>query len=273
MKEELKKYFNINIYKVEEERRKLNDNYILYYELLEQIKERPEEERKKAIEEYNKQQEEREKQVKLLNNKIDILTIQKNLLYNNIIYLFYKNYHNKIMEIMEKYQNKSIGEKTREKLQNEIKEELKKDNLFINVYFSFGSYSCDIYQLNFTIYQTEEEQKNYSYNKIGFTFNLCDYYQDKDKESYKNYFIYRNDKTSLNIINNNKIWDNNEQYNYINDTRKQATIILKESKKSIEKVKKLIKQAAEEREKQNNLLNQYKIHDFDNIKINYQQTI
>lgn len=273
MKEELKKYFKIDIYKLEEERRKINDNYILYFDLLKEIKEKPEEEREKAIEQYNREREEREERLKTINNKIDILTIEKNLIYNNIIYLFYKNYHNIIIEIMEKYKDKNIGEKTKEKIQEEIKEEIKKDNIFMNVYFSFGQYSSDIYNLNFTIYKTEEEQKNYSYNKIEFSFLLCSYYGEEEKEKYKNYYIYRNEKTYQNIINNNKIWENNEQYNYIDNTSKEAKMILKECKKSMEKVKKLIEEAKTERKKHDLLLNNYKIHEFDNIKIEYNQTL
>ena len=159
MKEEIKKYFKNDTYKLEEEKRNINDNYILYYDLMQELKDKPEEERKKEIEKYNKQQEERQKKLISINNNIDIKTIEDNLIYNNIIYLFKENYHNKIMNIMEKYQNKNIGEKTKEKIQEEITELLKNDNIYASVYFSFGSYSSDIYNLNFTIYRTEEEKK------------------------------------------------------------------------------------------------------------------
>lgn len=273
MKEEIKKYFKISLHELEEERRKISNNYILYYDMLKEIKEKPEEEREKAIEEYNKQHEERENKLNEINKKIDITTIEKNIVYNNIIYLFYKNYHDKIAEIMGKYANKNIGEKTKEKIQEEIKEELKKDGVFAGVWFSFGSYSCDIYKLNFTIYKTEEEQKNYSYNKIEFNYELCNYYGEEEKEKYKNYYCYRNEKTGSIIVNNNKIWEDNEQYNYIANATQEAKRILKEAKKSIEKVNKLIEEAKKEREKHNKLLNTYKINEFDNIKINYQQTL
>lgn len=273
MKKELRKYFNINIYKLEEERKKINDNYILYYDLLREIKEKTEEEKQQAIEQYNKQQEERQKQLEQINDKINIETIEKNLIYNNIIYLFYKNYHDKINNIMEKYKNKNIGEKTKIKIQEEIQEELKKDNIFTNVYFSFGQFSSDIYNLDFTIYETEESQKNYSYNKISFNYNLCNYYHEEDKEKYKNYYIYKNNKTGANIINNNKIWDNNIQYKYIEDTKKESKKILKECKKNIDKVNKLIQQATEIRKEHNILLDTYKIQENDNIKIDHVQNL
>lgn len=273
MKEELKKYFNINIYKLEEERRSLSNNYILYYDLLKEIKEKPEEERKKEIEKYNLQQKEKQEKLEKINKKIEIESIQKNILYNNIIYLFYKNYHNIIMDILEKYKNKNIGEKTKEKIQEEIKEKLEKDNIYVTVTFSFGSYSDDIYKLYFTIYRTKEEKEKYSYFNIEFTFSLCKYYQEEDQEKYNNYFIYRNEKDYINIINNNMLWDNNIQYNYINDPKKQATIILKECKKNINKVNKLIEAARKTREENNNLLNIYKIHGKDFLKIEYNQTL
>ena len=273
MKEEMKKYFKIDIFKLEEERRKINDNYILYYDLLNEIKEKPEAEKEKAIQEYNQQKEERENKLNEINKKIDMLTIEKNLLYNNIVYLFYKNYHNIIIETMEKYKNKNIGEKTKEKIQDELKEILKKDGVFAGVWFSFGQYSCDIYKLNFTIYRTQEEQNNYSYNKIEINYELCNYYRETEKEQFQTYYCYRNEKTGSIIINNNKIWENNIQYNYIANTTQEAKRIIREAKKSIEKVNKLINEAKKEREKHNQLLNSYKINEFDNIKINYQQTL
>lgn len=273
MKEEIKKYFNTNIYKLEEEKKEINNNYFTYYEKLESLKDRTEEERKKEIEKLNKEREEKNKKLLLLDNKINQKTIEKNLIYNNIIYLFYKNYHNNIINIMEKYQNKNIGEKTKEKIQEELKELLKQDNIFTSVYYSFGRYSHDIYELNFTIYENEKAQKNYSYNKITFNIVMCKYYDESDQQKYNNYYIYRNETTCQNIINNNKIWNNNTQYEYIKDTNTQAKIILKECKKSIKKVNDLINKAKEEREEHNILLNKYKIHEFENIKINYEQRL
>lgn len=247
MKEELKRYFNIEICELEEQKRELNNNYILYYDLLQEIKDRPEEEREKAIEQYNREREEREKKLVSINNKIDLETIEKNILYNNIIYLFYKNYHNKIMEIMGKYENKNIGEKTKEKINNEIKEELKKDGIFSTVYFSFGEYSSDIYKLNFTIYETE-------------------------KEKYNNYFTYRNEKTGSIIIHNNMLWEK-DNYNFITDTKKTSQEILKKCKKNIEKVNLLIEKAKETRKENSDLLNIYKINNYEFIDIKYNQTL
>jgi len=272
MKEEMKKYFNIKIYELEEERRKENNNYILYYDLLKEIKDRPEEEKQKEIENYNKQEEERRKKIENINNKIEIESIQKNIIYNNIIYLFYKNYHNIIMEILEKYKNKNIGEKTKEKIQNEIKEELKKDGIFSSVYFTFGSYSNDIYKVNFTIYETEKDALNYSYKRIEFDFNLCKYYHEKDQLKYNNYFTYRNEKTGSIIVHNNMLWEK-DNYNFIEDPKKEAKNILKKCKKNIEKVNLLIEKAKETRKENSDLLNIYKIASFEFIDIKYNQTL
>lgn len=273
MKEEMKKYFNINIYELEEERRNESNNYILYYDLLKEIKEKPEEERKREIENYNKQEEERRNKLERINEKIEIESIKKNIFYNNIIYLFYKKYHNIIMGILEKYNNKNIGEKTKEKIQEEIKSELEKDNLYINITFSFGSYSDDIYQLYFTIYKNKEEKEKYSYNNINFTLSLHKYYHEEDQKKYNNYFIYRNEKDYINIINNNMLWDNNLQYNYIEDPKKEAKNILKQCKKNIKSVNELIEKAKKTRENNNQLLNKYKLKEKDFLKIDYNQTL
>ena len=273
MKEEMKKYFNINTYKLEEERRNENNNYILYYDLLKEIKDKTEEEKKQEIEKYNRQQEERRQKLEKINEKIEITTIEKNIVYNNVIYLFYKNYHDKIMDILEKYKNKNIGEKTKEKIENEIEKEIEKNNIFVNVTFSFGKYSNDIYEIYFTIYRNKEEKEKYSYFNINFTFSLHNYYDEKDNEKYNNYFIYRNEKDYINIINNNKIWENNTQYNYIEDTKKEARNILKQCKKNQKIVNDLIEKARKTREENNNFLNVYKISEKDFIKIEYNQTL
>lgn len=261
--------------KLYSEKEKLQNNHITTYELIQLLKEKetPTEQIQEEIQKNNLKVDQYQKNYAKLKEKENVLQIEQNLIYNNIIILFFENYYNLINNILNKYINKAIGEKTKEKIQKEIQEEIQKDNnnLFLNVYFTFGEYSNDILKLYFTLYQTKEDKENYSYNNIQFYYNLNTYYNKEDQEIFGNYFTAGTKDNTI-LLHNNEIWEK-ENYNYIKETRETAKRIYKTSKKEIEKVNKLIEQARTTRKNYNEFLNNYKLKTYDYLEIAYNQRL
>lgn len=140
-----------------------------------------------------------DKKIKQLEKAYNIEKIQKNLIYNNMGVIFYENYNNKIIDILKKYENKNIGDKTKEKIQEEIKDMLKQDfnfeiyvYLYINKEYSkLGSlsinfkkkcykndWSSDIFKIDYEFwqdtyncYEPDKELKKYYYIQVVHNYN------------------------------------------------------------------------------------------------------
>ena len=160
MKEEIKKYNKIlnELQKIKEEKEEKENNYISSYEILEKCKSenKTQEEIKEALKENEAKKEAIKKDLESINKKYDIKRIEKNIFYNNLIYNFINKYNNNIIEIIEKYNNKNIGEKTADKIQEEIK------NLFIEFKEKYNIY----------IYFSVNNKNNYNYDTLKYTLHI-----------------------------------------------------------------------------------------------------
>lgn len=183
-----------------------------------------------------------EKKEKELKENLTILKIQKVLVSNNIVKLFIDKYNSGIIEILKKYENKNIGEKTTEKIEEEIKDYLK-DVEIEYIYFRLNknNYDSDYHFGNLSI--------NLKHiNTIKYEFNL---YRNYDK-NYNYYDIY-NQESTIFCSSEDMIFI---KYEYIEDTKKQAIYIYNLSKKEKEKFEKLKEEMKEIR---NNLNNEIRI--------------
>lgn len=179
----------------------------------------------KSTELYHKNYEQFKKndeQIQKLKNKIEINKLKIAILKNNIHYLFRNDFEGIKAKILDYYENKNIGEKTKHKMQEEIQEYFKK-NFDVKICCYIGI-----------------EKDDYKYEmKIEFAF-LSD-------EGYRNYILGYNEEYKITFekrkYNNYelKIWTctNIVEYVEIKDLNKKAKEILKEYEKTQEKIEKL----------------------------------
>ena len=258
--------------KEKQEKDKINGSYWIFKELKAQGK--ADQEIKEAIQKQQTAEDEAQKTIQNLQTKKKIYNIKENILYNNIIISIYNKYKEDINNIMLKYEGKAIGEKTKEKIQNEIKdilqkdENFKNDDIFIYIQNNFNYY--DRYYFKITI----ELSKKENYPDGGYHF----IYQFKMSINYGKYTnCYENienkkyiDITAIYNYNDEKVLysdqfdeiEKNNNYNFIEDPEKTAKNIIKEvekNKKQFETIK-------------NKLIDIRKANDaaLHNIKLSYQ---
>ena len=278
MKKMIKEYI-LNNKKLQEitekekaESNKIGGNYWLFKEL--KVQGKTDQEIKEELQKQQTAEDEAQKTIQNLQIKKKIYNIKENILYNNIIISIYNKYKNNIDDIMAKYENKAIGDKTKEKIQNEIKETLQKDdvfkndNIFIYIQNSFNYY--DRYYFKITI----EINKKQNFNDGGFRY----IYQFKMSINYGKYTnVYENieNKKYIDIMaiynyNDEKVLysnmfdeeEKNNNYKYIEDPEQTAKNIIKtveKNKKQFEEIK-------------SKLINIRKTNDasLNNIKLSYQ---
>ena len=183
---------------------------------------------------------------KELKENLTILKIQKVLVSNNIVKLFIDKYNNGIIDILKKYENKNIGEKTINKIEEEIKDYL--NDLEVDyIYFRLNKNN---YDSDYHFGYLSIELKNIT---IKYEFNL---YRNYGK-NYNYYDIY-NQESIIFCSSKDMIFQN---YEYIEDTKKQATYIYNLSKKQKEKVEKLKEEMKEIRNNLNNEISNLKLND------------
>ena len=243
MKKMIKEYITNNkklkeIYEKEKEaQEKRQHNYYIIDEMKQQGKTSEE------IKSYflqNQEKEAEEKQAILqLQDKKKIYNIKENIIYNNIIISIYNKYKDDINNIMLKYENKNIGEKTKEKIQNEIKDLLKNDDNFKNddifIYVKNDYNSYNRYYLSIHI----EISKKENYPDGGYRF----IYQYKLSINYGKYTnVYENienkkyiDVMAIYSYNDEKVLfssmfdeiEKNNNYKIIPEAEKEAKNIIK----------------------------------------------
>lgn len=172
-----------------------------------------------------------DKKIKNYKKKIELNNIKIAILKNNIHYLFKMDFEGIKRKILEYFINKKIGEKTREKIENEIKEYFK-NNYNINI-------ACYISAKN-KIY----------YNNSILNYKIIFYFLNDD--NYKSYILEYNEEFSIefdielkeNKENNIKTYyyNNINEYININDLNSKANELLKEYIKTINKIEKLRKE-------------------------------
>ena len=154
--------------------------------------------------------------------------------------IFYENYNNKIIYILKKYENKNIGEKTKEKIQNEIIDLLKQDfNFEIYVYLHINKDYYSRYNLgDISIYFKKKLYNNDWLSdifKIEYQFCQENYncYAEEQQELKKYYYIELehtyNDKKRIVFIKDNEI---KQDMTYIENIKEIATKIYNHSIKS-----------------------------------------
>ena len=147
---------------------------------------------------------------------------------------------------MKKYENKNIGEKTINKIEEEIKDYL--NDLEVDyIYFRLNKNN---YDSDYHFGYLSIELKNIT---IKYEFNL---YRNYGK-NYNYYDIY-NQESIIFCSSKDMIFQN---YEYIEDTKKQATYIYNLSKKQKEKVEKLKEEMKEIRNNLNNEISNLKLND------------
>ena len=175
------------------------------------------ENQKEYVEEHSKNYYERD------NAKIKKIELEQHIIENNIIKTFIDDNFDSIIETLKKYQNKRIGEKTKEKIENDIKSI---NNLFEFVSIRHGYYSWDSNDYELTIWLKSDLFKhNLPKIEIDFDYRKKSAYTDESEYEYQ---------ISINGY-------NKERYNYIENINILSDNIIKESnqlKEEIEETKK-----------------------------------
>lgn len=185
--------------------------------------------------------------------------IQNNL-YNLINYDFKKTIYN---EIFFPYTLKNIGDKTKEKIINEIKAYYK-NNYDIDIYFYFVrdyNYKGDLFDINFNLNIIDISKR---YNNNIVEYNTCLYIDKEIATTAKDLLIVKYNELSAHFIYN---YDENFIYNIIDNINEEAQRIYKTTTKNNEKIKKIIEDF-EKIKKDNNELLRNNLYNIKNLYIN-----
>lgn len=154
--------------------------------------------------------------------KIELNKLKIAILKNNIHYLFKNDFEGIKAKILDYYENKNIGEKTKKKIEEEIKKYFK-DNYNVNI--------CCYIEIIKNDYQYTMSIEFAFLSDEGYRSHILEYNEEFkitfEKRKYNNY--------ELKIYNYNNICE----YVEIKDLNKKAKEILKEYEKTQEKIEKL----------------------------------
>lgn len=190
-----------------------------------------------TLEECKKQDDEFTKISKDIDQQRYYLKIQEGLTKNNIFKKFVDLYEEQIRPyILEKYANKTIGEKREKEISKYIEDILQEKGVFSYIHFSKtneGIFSHKGGEIYATFYNSEEEKKEYFH---GFQINLTlDEWNNGLKNLYNNETIttpIEEIKEKARILLNNKI----EAVQKIQEKEKEIDNILKDYEKDFEAV-------------------------------------
>lgn len=148
--------------------------------------------------------------------------LKMNILVNNIIAMFIVEDYNKIITTLKKYQNKRIGEKTRQKIEEDIKS---LNPMYQYVDIRNGCYDWD--NNNWTL-SIELKNETYTHSRVKIKLEF-QYYKNayQDTQGYMIYingynkekYIYRDD---IDTLVNNIINDYNKTRQEVEELKKQA---------------------------------------------------
>lgn len=204
---------------------------------------------------YEQKKTEAKKQVLQIQEKIIL-----NNLYNLINYSFKKIIYN---DIFYKYTSKNIGEKTKEKIQNEIKDYYK-NNYNVDVYFYFNknyNYNGFLRDIDFKIYLIDT---NKLYNNRIVEYSTYLYMDGVTPYHVADLLNVKHNQENAHFIYN---YDENFNYTIIENIEAEAKKIYTTCKKLNEKTEKLL-QDFENIKKENNELLKNKLCDFKGLYIN-----
>lgn len=125
--------------------------------------------------------------------KRDILVYEKNIIYNNLDLILMNIIKNELLPILKKYEGKAVGEKTKEKMKNDIKTYILehynlncyfgiyKQYSFSSILLSFGFYKVDDNYVRINKRDMELGTNEYEYMHIKYNIeNLVPYYENYD---------------------------------------------------------------------------------------------
>lgn len=166
---------------------------------------------------------ENEKTIKKYKNTMELNKLKIAILKNNMHYLFRNDFEGVKNQMIDFYENKKIGEKTKEKMQDIIKEYFKNNyNINIACWISFTANYNGPCGLEFNFYFLNEE---------GYKSYVLEYNEEFkiifEKKSYNNYEL------SINY------YHNIIEYVELKEIDKKAKELLKEYNKTVEKIEKL----------------------------------
>lgn len=266
MKEEIKKYLKIS-YDLQEVIKEINKGeeelHKKQYEVHEYLSNHTMEETKQHFKNYYKEETEEEKQKTIdLYNKRKMLSLKLNLQFNNTSYIFLKLYENEFRKVMEKYENKNIGEKTKEKIQEEIKTLLYQNKDFSNCEI-YPYFNGDFQNYNISIEIRKKQGEKYIYD-FKYKFEKKTSYNCYEDATKVFYYTYSTSDFSYCYNSINDLF-------YIGDTTKEAKRIIKEeerNKKKIEEKKEELKKLVKN---YNNFITSYNLNEEKNksYKIDY----
>lgn len=215
----------------EKDAKKVAEEKRTYKGTLTLFKERTEEEEKRILQYCEKEGK--------ITDDMNIINLAIQITKNNIDLSLNEIVDNELIPIILKYKDKRIGEKTKEKIANDIKEYVKE-------------------KYNFIIYFNMYQEFYFTGIRISFDF------YDKDHKKIGNIDKASDEKGyNQNTFNNLYGYYVNLNYNYIDDVKKYAKILYNEKIKSKEKIDELKKQIDNERNKINkhlyNHLNDYRL--------------
>lgn len=189
---------------------------------------------KERTQEQTKKLKEQEEKEKNLLNKEELNRTKTNLLMNNLLHIQRELLkESAILLRNSKYYLKPFGEKTREKLQNEIKEQL------------INKYGIELY-----VYIHDSQE----YNRTTSDYNYC-YNIEIDFVDY--YYIYELKKEKIQVFENEEylFYYNEIKYTTIDKLEDKATKLNKKHKESEEKINKLKEQIEKIRQENNKEIN------------------
>lgn len=268
----LKEYNKIKkeVLKIENNKKDLEDKIINNWDLILKCKDEKTdpENTKKIIKENENKNNILNDKIKNINKKLDIKTLEKNIIYNNLIYTFINKYNNIIIDILKKYENKNIGAATEKKIAAEIKEALNFSSGYdIQVYFNINKnniYDWELAYLDIEI--KKEELINHYYNNIiNLKYNFKVYNNSYENISGLKYYEIENNKIYLGSslkVRDDEITENK----IIKDPKKEALNVYKMYLKNKNILDKTINQLKDIRIKNNNIFYNLKLHESLNEK-------
>lgn len=177
------------------------------------MREGKEEEAQNYYKEIKAKYAENEKELNNLEKQLDVYRLSNNLIDCNIIIVFTNLYKEKILNILNKYVKKRVGEKTKEKIENEIKA---LDENIISVYVGIGEYL----HYNFIRIYYNKTRVKIEFSKIN-----NDNWLNENGEKIQDIDSYISNK-----------------YNYIDDIKELAIQKINDKKKIKKEVEEQIKQ-------------------------------
>lgn len=159
--------------------------------------------------------------------KLKQLKLEEKIIKNNIIATFVKDDYENVINVLKKYQGKKIGEKTMEKIADEIKG-LKDYFDFVYMSRGYDEWTKNNYTLNIGI---KSNYSKYSDIEVKLTFDYFEKYFEESGGYRIDLNLYKVDNFKLIDDIDKAILDINSRFTELNEERK---IVIKEFNEKLE---------------------------------------